>query len=88
MTNQRDKSPVPTLRDAYKVRGFRMRAKIDSYDELKYPAFVITVDRRSKKRSAVGAGRFVVACTIVAGGALAISDAGTETYISTFPCAA
>jgi hypothetical protein len=88
MKNQPDKSSIPTLRDAYKVRGFRARARIVSYDELKYPAFVITLDRRSKKRSAAGAGRFVAAITINAGGGLAISDAETEMFISTFFCAA
>jgi len=88
MKNQSDKSPPPTLRDAYRVRGFRAQARIDSYAELKYPAFVITLDRRSKKRSAAGVGRFVAAFTINAGDVLAISDVETETYISTFSCGA
>jgi hypothetical protein len=32
---------------AYRVPGFRARARIDSY-EVKHPAFVITLDRRQK----------------------------------------
>jgi hypothetical protein len=88
MKNQRDKSLPPTLRDAYKVRGFRTRARIDSYDDLKYPSFVITLDRRSKKRSAAGAAKFVAAVTISAGGGLAILDAATEMYISISSCTA
>ena len=88
MKNQPDKSSIPTLRDAYKVHGFRARGRIDSYDKLKYPAFIITLDRHSKKRSAAGAGRFVAAITIIAGGGLVISDVETEMFISTFLCAA
>jgi hypothetical protein len=37
-----DVFPAATLRDAYKVKGFRVRARIDSYDELEHPAFVLT----------------------------------------------
>jgi hypothetical protein len=29
-----DKTQIQSLRDAYKVSGFRVRARIDSYDEL------------------------------------------------------
>jgi hypothetical protein len=61
MTARPDKTPIKSLRDAYKVSGFRVRASIDSYDELDYPAFVVTLDRRSKKRCAAGAGRFAAA---------------------------
>jgi hypothetical protein len=38
---------MKTLRDAYKVHGFRVRVRIDSYEH-EPPAFVITLDRRSK----------------------------------------
>src|ERR1019366_8934825 len=48
MTARPDKTPTKSLRDAYKVSAFRVRARIDSYDELDHPAFVITLDRRSK----------------------------------------
>jgi transposase len=34
MKKQPDKRSIPTLRDAYKVRGFHVQARIDSYDEL------------------------------------------------------
>jgi hypothetical protein len=49
MTAQPDKTPIKSLRDAYKVSGFRVRARVDSYEELDHPAFVVTLDRRSKK---------------------------------------
>src|SRR6204780_659393 len=49
MTARPDKTPTRSLRDAYKVSGFGVRAKIDGYDELNHPAFVVTLDRRSKK---------------------------------------
>ena len=88
MKKQPDKSSIPTLRDAYRVRGFHVPARIDSYDELKHPAFVVTLDRRSKKRFAAGAGKFVAAFTINAGGGLAILAAEAETFISIFTCTA
>ena len=77
---------MKNLRDAYKVSGFRVRARIDSYDELAHPAFVITLDRRSKKRCAVDAGRSAAAVTINAGGGRAILAAATGKSISTFRC--
>ena len=55
MKKQANHPPVKTLRDADKVHGFRVRARIDS-DEHEPPAFVITLERRSKKRGAAGAG--------------------------------
>ena len=48
MKKQPGKTPTKTLRDAYQVCGFHVQARIDSYDELDHPAFVITLDRRSK----------------------------------------
>ena len=75
MKNPASRTPIPTLRDAYKVPGFRVRAKIDSYD-LEPPAFVLTLDRRSKKQCAADAG---------SGATL---DAGIERFISTSKCAA
>src|SRR5450830_403513 len=48
MKKQPDKTPIKSLCDAYKVPGFRVQARIDSYDELDHPAFVVTLDRRSK----------------------------------------
>jgi hypothetical protein len=80
--------PLPTLRDAYKVRGFRARAKIDSYDEITPSAFVITLDRRSKKRCAADAGKSVEASTINAGGVRVILDVETDKSLSTFRCVA
>jgi hypothetical protein len=82
MTKQAKPPPIQTLRDAYKVHGFRVRARIDSY-EYEPPVFVITLDRRSKKRCVAGAGKYAVACTTNAGDGHAILDAGSTRCIST-----
>ena len=87
MKKQPDKTPIKNLRDAYTVSGFRVRARIDSYDELTHSTFVVTLDRRSKKRGAVGAAKFAAAFTANAGGVRAISVAGIGKSISTFKCA-
>ena len=88
MKKQPDKTPIKRLSDAYKVSGFRVSATVESYDDLKHPAFVITLDRRSKKRCAVDAGKFAVAFTTNAGDVPVISVAGIEKSISIFPCVA
>ena len=88
MKKQPDKAPIKSLRDAYQVSGFRVRARIDSYDELEHRAFVITLDRRSKKRSAADVGRFTTAVTTNGGDGRAILDAAIGKSISTFTCAA
>jgi hypothetical protein len=88
MKSQPDQAPNKSLRDAYKVCGFHVRARIDSYDELEHPAFVITLDRRSKKRFAAGAGRFAAAFTTNGGGERAILDAAIGKCFSIFRCAA
>jgi len=59
---------------AYRVPGFRARARIDSY-EVKRPAFVITLDRRQKKRCAAGAARRITVSTTDDGIVLATSIA-------------
>src|ERR1700674_2303035 len=86
MTARPDKTPTKSLRDAYKVSGFRVRARIDSYDELDHPAFCVTLVRRSKKRCAAGAGRFAAAVTISAGDGRAILAAAIGKSISIFTC--
>jgi hypothetical protein len=86
MTARPDKTPTKSLRDAYKVSGFHVRARIDSYDELDHPAFVVTLDRRSKKRCAAGAGRFAAAVTTSAGDGRAILAAAIGKSISIFTC--
>ena len=88
MEKQPDKVPNKNLRDAYKVSGFGVRARIDSYDELEHPAFVVTLNRRSKKRYAAGAGKFAAAFTTSAGDGRAILDVAIGKSISTFRCAA
>lgn len=87
MKNPASRTPIPTLRDAYKVPGFRVRAKIDSCD-LEPPAFVLTLDRRSKKQCAADAGSGATAFTTSAGDGFATLDAGIERFISTSKCAA
>ena len=87
MKKQPDKAPLKTLRDAYKVPGFHVRARLDSY-ELELPVFVLTLDRRSKKLSAAGAGVRAAAVTINAGGGCAIWDAATARSISILRCIA
>ena len=86
MTAQPDDTPIKSLRDAYKVSGFRVRARIDNYDELDHRAFVVTLDRRSKKRCAAGAGRFAAAVTTNAGDERAILAAVIGKSISIFAC--
>jgi hypothetical protein len=87
MEKPRDKAPIKNLRDAYKARGFRVCARIDSY-ELEPPACVLTLDRRSKKACAADAEDPATAFMTNAGGGRAISVAATEKSISTFKCAA
>ena len=86
MTAQPDETPIKSLRDAYKVSGFRVRARIDSYEELDHPAFVVTLDRRSKKRCVAGAGSFAAAVTTNAGDGRAILAAVIGKSISIFAC--
>ncbi len=88
MGKQPGKTPIKNLRDAYQVCGFRVRARIDSYDELEHPAFVLTLDRRSKKHCAAGVGRLAAAFTTSAGDGRAILAAAIGKSISTFRCAA
>jgi hypothetical protein len=88
MEKQPDDAAVKTLRDAYAVRGFRLRAAIDSYDELAHPAFVLTLDRRAKKHCAAGAGSVAEAFTTAAGAGRATLDAATGTSILIFKRAA
>jgi hypothetical protein len=83
MKSQPNRAPNKSLRDAYKVPGFRVCARIDSYDDLEHPAFVITLDRRSKKRRAADAGRFAAACTTSAGAGCVILAAAIEKFMST-----
>jgi hypothetical protein len=49
MKKQSEATPVKSLRDAYKVRGFRVLATLDSYD-IEPPALALTLSRRAKKQ--------------------------------------
>jgi len=84
MDQQPDKK---TLLDAYRVPGYRARARVDGYEH-EPPAFVITLDRRSKKRCAAGAGRDAAAYTTNAGDARAILAAEVGMFTSTLRYAA
>lgn len=59
MENQANKEG---LLMAYRVPGFRARAHVEPYDGA-HSAFVITLDRRQKKRCAACAARCITAFT-------------------------
>ena len=80
-----DKAPIKNLRDAYRVPGFYVRSRLDSYEH-EHPAVALTLDRRSKKRFAAGAGVRAAAVTINAGGGFAIWGAATGRSISILRC--
>jgi hypothetical protein len=82
MENQPDRK---SLLDAYRVPGFRARARVAGGD---LPVFVITLDRRSKKRCAAPAANLVAAFTTTAGVGRAILAAEDARFISTSRCAA
>jgi len=77
----------PRLLDVYRLPGFRVRSRLDRY-ECKPPVFVITFDRRQKKRDAAGAGKPVKAHMIGVGIGRAILAAATTKSIWTSRCAA
>jgi hypothetical protein len=83
-----DKVPIKNLRDAYKVPGFHVRAKLDSHELGGYGVGVLTLDRRSKKACVADAEKPAAAFMTNAGGARATSVAATGKSISTFKCAA
>ena len=82
MDQQPDKK---TLLDAYRVPGDR--ARVDGYEH-EPPAFVIRLDRRSKKQCAADAGRDAAAYTTNAGDARAILAAEVGMFTSTLRYAA
>lgn len=87
MEKQPTKAPIKNLRDAYKVPGFHVRVKINSYEH-EPPAVVLTLDRRSKKRCAADAERRVAGFMTIAGDVRAIWRVATGKSISIFRCAA
>jgi hypothetical protein len=72
---------------AYRIAGFRTRARIDSY-EGKHKAFVITLDRRQKKRCAASAARRITVFMIGGGTGRAIWIAAAAPFIWTSSIAA
>jgi hypothetical protein len=86
MNRQPDPPPSKTLRDAYRVRGFRVLAKLDAY-ELEPPVVVLTLNRRAKKPCAAAAGEFAEASMTNAGGGRGIWVAGIVKFISISRCA-
>jgi hypothetical protein len=87
MKKQPEPTAIKTLRDTYKVRGFRVLAKLDSY-ELEPPALALTLVRRAKKPCAAAAAKFAEASMTNAGGGCAIFVAGIVKSISISKCAA
>ena len=87
MKKRSDKIAILTLRDAYKVSGFRVRARIDGSEDLQPPVFVLTLDRHAKKRCVVDAGTFAVVFTANVGDGCGISVVEIGKSIWTFPCA-
>lgn len=85
MHNHTDKTPIKRLRDAYRVRGFRVLARIDSYEH-EPPAVVITLDRRSKKPFAAAVGKRAAADMTNAGAVRVILAAEGATFTSIFRC--
>jgi hypothetical protein len=76
-----------SLLDAYRVPGFRARARVDGIGG-DLPVFVITLDRRSKKRCAAPAANLVAAFTTADGVGRAILATEGARFISTSRCAA
>jgi hypothetical protein len=87
MKKQPEPTPIKTLRDAYKVSGFRVVAKLDSY-ELEPPALALTLIRRAKKLCAAAASKFAAASMTSAGAGREISAAVIAKSISILNCAA
>ena len=83
MENEAEKR---TLLEEYHVAGFQTRAQVEAYDDVSPAAFVVTLDRRSKKRCAAVAEKCTGVCTIVDGDARATLGAASERYISIFRC--
>ena len=81
-------APFKNLRDAYKVPGFHVRAKLDSHELDGYAIAVLTLDRRSKKACAEDAKKRVSAFTTRGGSVCAIWRVATAKSISMFRCAA
>jgi hypothetical protein len=84
MEQQPDKK---TLLDAYCVPGYRARTRVEGYEQ-EPQAFIITLDRRSKKQCAAGVERDVAVFTTNVGAACAILAAGAGMFTSTLRCAA
>jgi hypothetical protein len=76
-----------SLLAAYRVSGFRARARVDAY-EGKHPAFVITLERRQKKRCVADAARRSTVSMTGAVAARAILGAADGKFIWTSRCAA
>jgi hypothetical protein len=85
MENEAEKR---TLLEEYHVAGFQTRAQVEAYDDVSPATFVVTLDRRSKKRCAAVAEKRTGVFMIVAGDARAISVAASEQCISISRCVA
>ena len=81
MEKRPEPTPIKTLRDAYKVDGFRVLAHLDSY-ELEPPVVVLTLVRHAKKQSAAAAEKFAAASMTSVGVGCAILGAAIARSIS------
>jgi hypothetical protein len=75
----------PRLLDVYRRPGFRVRSRLDRY-ECTPPVFVITFDRRQKKRVVAGAEKPAKGRTIDVGTGRAILAVLTTRCIWTSRC--
>jgi len=88
MKEQPAKAPIKNLREAYKVPGFHVRAKLDSHELDGYAVAVLTLDRRSKKVCVAHVEKRAVEFTTHGGSVCAIWRVATGKSISMFLCAA
>jgi len=80
------KLPAPSLRDGYRIPGFRTCAQVKTHaaDPM---ARVLTLVRRQKKQHAAAVAKSIVAFTTVAYVKLAISAAAIGASILSMSCA-
>lgn len=88
MKRQSPNLSIPTLREAYQVAGFRVRARLTNLRGMTYRAVVLRLERRSKNRGAAEAAKRATGCPGYAGGGCALSVVGRVKSISTVLCAA
>jgi hypothetical protein len=76
----RNKSDKRALLDEYRVPGFKTLARVEGCEK-DFPAFIITLKRRQKKRRAADVERFITAFMTAVAGVHAISIAASAPFI-------